>query len=63
MVFNQSLFDSTEEIVVEASIDEADDDFGCPIPIDIDGNKAATRQIILDRPGIETYRGIGGGLK
>lgn len=44
MVFDQSLLDDAEEIVIEAGIHDKNDDFGCPIPISIDGNETRPSQ-------------------
>jgi hypothetical protein len=40
MVFNQSLFDSAKKVVVQASIDDENNDFRCSIPVGINIDEA-----------------------
>jgi hypothetical protein len=66
VIFNQSLFNGAKKVVVQASINDANNDFRCSIPISVDGNEAVLYQqtITYGIPSTNgAYTGIGGGLR
>ena len=44
MICDEPFLDCVEEIVIQASIDEDNDDSRCPIPVSIDINETNTCQ-------------------
>ena len=51
MVFNKSLFHNAKEKIIQTSINNEDDDLGCPVPISIDVNETVFPSELKGRNG------------
>lgn len=59
ILLEQTLLDDTEEVPVQASVDEANQTLGGPVPVLVDGDKPVIRSRQLPCQGVSSPDGVG----